>query len=118
MQGIRFYAELPGYRGSKSATRRHRAFTRSHLDNAAETGGHYNCLAIFASNGRNLAGDWEGYAPANDRTRSQVEHAGVTPDYLRSRCVRICEATARKLHPELFSKLEALEKAAMAADAA
>lgn len=103
MNGIRFYAELPDNRGSKSGSKKYQPFTRKYLASVAEKGAHVNCVAVIHANGRNAYNHYDCVAAVQGESNSPVCSTVVGSDYLRKRCVRITEKLARQLHPALFA---------------
>lgn len=111
MNGYRFYAEMQEERRSKAGTKRWLPFTRAVLQEGAKRGLLCNCIAIpLDDNGRPL---WQvgslcmdALTPVMDVQNAQVASGSVDRGYLAKRCVRIDEATARKLHPALFVVLD------------
>ena len=88
MNGIRFYQEFR----DKSKHRSSGTIVAALVCN-----GHYfssgtNCYAAIAG--------------LFDRPNSPVAGTGVACDYLRQKCKRISEATARTIHPVLFERLD------------
>lgn len=117
MKNYRFYAEMDEERGSKLASMRWGAFTRSWLNWFANENGYVNCVAIpldekgdplWQQPGMSMhrSDFMDAIAAVNDRSNAPVESFSVERGYLRKRCVRIDEALARRLHPRLFSYLE------------
>ena len=51
---------------------------------------------------------YEAIAAVFDWPNSPVAGTGVARDYLRQKCKRISEATARTIHPALFERLDLL----------
>lgn len=111
MKGYRFFAEMSEERGSKSGSKCYHAFTRDYLEGLADQGRHHNCIAVPL----NQYGDplWVGdtlkmdaYHTGSDLANGWVSSGLVERGYLRTRCVRISAALARKLHPRLFFYLE------------
>lgn len=99
MKGFRFYAEMLDHRRSKSASKKHSAFTRATLAKGAANSLYCNCLA--------LTPDLEGATVAVEmRNSPHIVWGGASRDYLRTRCVRVSEALARRLHPALFNYLK------------
>lgn len=112
MKGYHFYATMPDERKSKSASKQYpmQPFTRATLASWAEQGRYVECLAV----------DPESKQISFSHTAIQYDCVGALMadndqavcgstchnTYLRERCVRISEATARKLHPSLFRYLE------------
>lgn len=113
MKGYKFYAEMPGDRGSKSASQRHNAFTREELQRIAAHGNNCNCIAVLLDErGQPLwcgkdRDQMDAICPLNDRSNAPVELGLPSIGYLRTRCLRINAELARKLHPYLFAYLEA-----------
>lgn len=111
MKGYRFYAELPEHRGSKSGSKQHLPFTRRYLEGLAAGNYHHNVVAIpLNEKGQPLwhVGEpvMDSFAGLNDRANAPVCSTSTSRDYLRTRCVRIDAALAKKLHPNLFHYLE------------
>jgi hypothetical protein len=112
LTGYRFYAELPDGRGGKSGTKKHAPFTVAALRDVAARGLHNNVCAVpLDDEGRPL---WQGATLNADAvvsvrgtSNSPVCGGSVSRDYLRTRCVRVPQALARQLHPQLFAHLEA-----------
>jgi hypothetical protein len=48
----------------------------------------------------------DAFVAVSGRSNSPVELGVPSEDYLRKRCVRIDADLARKLHPNLFARLE------------
>lgn len=114
MKGFAFYAEMPESQGSKSGSKRHSPFTRATLKEAAARGAHVNVCAIVTEgagarflSGRDVMS--EGFTSVYGRSNSPVNWGAASRDYLRTRCVKIDESTARRLHPALFERLDAAE---------
>lgn len=96
MKGIKFFAEMPECRPSKNKSKKFpEAFTRANLAQMAGEGGKCNCIAQVGTD----------YAVGSvtDTPNSGVCTIDPSRDYLATRCVRISEALARKLHPVLFA---------------
>lgn len=96
MNGIRFYLEYPTNADKRKATRKalgnHSGNVIAVLDNG-----------IYFSGGEAVEDSIAGvYAWPN----SPAAGTGVSLGYLRERCKRISEATARTIHPELFKYLD------------
>lgn len=110
MKGFQFYAEMPEARKSKSANKSfpHNPFTRKQLEKIADSGGRNNCLAVSTENvnGRSWRHYPEGPSSVIDCNPYCINWNSYSLDYLKTRCVRISEELARKLHPELFAYLE------------
>lgn len=114
VMGFRFYAEMPSARGSKSASKHWPAFDRAYLWFLAtcDVPQYNNVIAvILSSDGQPLwcgeKGDqMDAFCPVNDRSNAPVELGCPSREYLRKRCVRIPIELARKLHPNLFKRLE------------
>lgn len=97
MKGVKFYLEYPNRQEKRKATR-------------ANLGNHEgNVIAVLDNDyfidaqGDPTAEAIAGFLSTKD---SPVMTTGVSLDYLRERCKRISEATARKIHPELFIRLD------------
>lgn len=115
MQGFHFYAEMPDDRRSKSASKTHpfAPWTRATLKHLAAEGQHVNVTAAFTGS-EYLFHDGQGarreaIAALFDHANSHVATTAVDPRWLRERCTRIDEATARKLHPALFEVLDSID---------
>ena len=111
MKGYRFYAELPDSWGSKSASKKQPAFTRKLLEGYAGRGSHCNCIAVpLEDDGRPMYQgstlNFDAFGVVLTHTPRSVEGVSSNAEYLRKRCVRIDEALARRLHPQLFTYLE------------
>lgn len=104
MEGFRFYAEMPEHRTSKSACKRYGPFTRKTIREAALRGCYLNVCAVIPEN--RTEDGFEALAGVYAWPDSDVNLTGVTRRFLDERCVRIDEATARKLHPRLFERLD------------
>ena len=104
MNGFTFYAEMQENRSSKSASKRFRAFTRKTLEDGTAFGQKCNCLAMTQDG---LPGMREGFVPIYETIDSPVCWSSASLEYIRIRCVRVSESLARKLHPELFRRLDA-----------
>lgn len=117
MQGFHFYAEMPDDRVGKHASRKNprqpltfMPWTRATLKALAASGQHVNVTAAYVGS-EYVFHDGQGarreaIAALYDWTNSAVATTAVDPRWLRERCTRIDEATARKLHPALFSVLD------------
>ena len=112
MKGFRFYAEMPCYRGSKSACKKfpHDPWTVARLTEKAKDGFRCAVLAVHLDEHDRplLAGDGtlECMSQAIDGNPFSYCVTGADDEYVRKRCTRISEALARKLSPELFKRLE------------
>jgi hypothetical protein len=113
MKGYRFYAEMEDARCSKSASKRWSPFTRGYLQNLAAGSWHNNCIAVLLDeSGQPLwcgkdRDQMDAICPVNGRPNASVELGLPSIGYLRTRCVRISAELAKKLHPNLFTYLEA-----------
>ncbi len=87
MKGIRFFEEFR---------------------NSAKTTTMGTCVALFVCNGAYMSGTqicYEALSGLFDQPDSPVCSGGVSLSYLRSRCKRVTEQEARKIHPALFKRL-------------
>lgn len=110
MDGYQFHAELPKGRNSKSACKKYGAWTRATIKKGVARGMLGTCVAVLREGGNFLHmgfGNVECVAAVYDRPNSPVASTSCDRDWLRKRTVRIDEATARKLHPEMFRYLDA-----------
>ena len=67
-----------------------------------------NVVAALVCNGSYWSGGvlcYEALAALFDRPNAPVASTGVALDYLRRKCKRIRETTARNIHPALFERL-------------
>lgn len=113
MKGYRFYAELPVVpdgRKTKAGRKGNPSFTRKNLRDGL-FGPHVNVVAVMLD--ENQRPMWQGSSDGMDAVAAatNVRNAGViacsvSRCYLRDRCVRIDEALARRIHPNLFMYLE------------
>jgi hypothetical protein len=107
MEGIRFYADA-GEQRSKSASKKHVAFTRANLRKWANEGVLCNCIALFEGSEHMCHdGAQEALVGLTDCSNAAVCSSAVSREYLRKHCVRIDEALARRLHPLLAARLDA-----------
>jgi len=83
MKGVRFYEEFHDARKRRS------------------TG---NCLAIFPDNYAH--GEYEAYVAAMAEPNSMPASGGVSIEVLRTKCKRVPESRARRVHPNLFRWLD------------
>lgn len=105
MDGIHFYADA-GER-SKSASKKHVAFTRANLRAWADKGIHCNVVALFIGYEHHCYdGSIEALVALTDCSNSSVASSSVSREYLRKHCVRIDEVLARRLHPLMFAGLD------------
>lgn len=94
MNGYRFYADLSGTRGLALNDDK----PIQQLKILAEHGFYVNCIAVNIHTMRRLASLH--FDPNSDK----IGYVRVTPDYR----YRIPEKIARKLHPRLFERLDAM----------
>lgn len=100
MKGIRFYVELDGLP---------KRTTRKQLRERAERGQITNVVAVLLGrehqfhNSREL--NQEAFVSTFAAAGSDVSLGAVSREYLRG-CRHIDELTARKLHPQLFRRLD------------
>ena len=112
MNGFRFFVEMPEARKSKSASKAypHQPWTRATMRRYAEQGKRLNVCAVFTdprhSFGSRGVPMVECISAVYDHENSDVTMTAASRDYLSTRCVSIDEATARKLHPALFRRLD------------
>lgn len=96
MKGIKFYIEYPNSTEKRKATRKrlgnHSGNVIAVLDNG-----------IYFSGGEAVE---DSIAAVYAWPNSPAAGTGVSLGYLRERCKRINEATARSIHPELFKYLD------------
>lgn len=110
MKDFHFFAAMPEDRKSKARTKAAPAWTRATVRELAAAGKHADCVAVytdrslwFVSHGEVMR---EAVAGVYSQDNSPVCSTSVGAGWLRSRCVRIDEPTARKLHPALFEYLD------------
>lgn len=87
MKGIRFYEDL--------------------LDSRKKSSG--NVIAVLVCNGIFFSGKiacYEAIGAIFHYSNSPVAGTSVSLDYLRAKCKRISEQKARKIHPNLFKRLD------------
>lgn len=108
MKGYRFYADYP----SNSAKRKDAMSPRYKRSKGPTPAPAPNVIAVDVD-GRNVPYRiQQGRAVADctsgvfDTPNSDVAGAQVDFDYLRTRCRRISEAEARRIHPRMFEYLE------------
>lgn len=92
MQGYRFYAEFP-----TATAKRKNLYAGSVV------------AVILDDRGkpfRGLDGKMDALAGVYEHSDSAVNLTSVHADYLRKRCKRVKEATARSIHPALFARLD------------
>lgn len=108
MNGYKFHAEMPEARKSKGASKAYPApFTRAGLKALAASGGLCNVCAAFGESFLSQGGVMvEIVSAVFSHENSSVACNSASREYLLERTVRIDEATARKLHPALFSYLD------------
>lgn len=112
MQGFQFHAEMPQERRSKSASKAHphEPWTRATLKRYAAEGRHVNVCAVATDRAQSYVYCGrvmhDCVSALFDSPNSPVCGSSAARDYLDRRTVRIDEATARKLHPELFAYLD------------
>lgn len=106
MDGIHFYADA-GERRSKSASKKHVAFTRANLRKWANEGVYCNVVALFTGREHQCHdGAQEALVGLTDCSNAAPASSAVSREYLRRHCVRIDEALARRLHPRMFARLD------------
>lgn len=105
MKDFQFHADMPEHWKSKSANKSHAAFTRATLTDWASRGIHCNVTAIVPSQ-RAPGGAYDAYGAVTFEANSGCAGTQASPEYLRTRTVRIAESLARKLHPQLFEYLD------------
>jgi hypothetical protein len=96
MNGISFYLEYPNSREKRKATRK-------------ALGNHSGNVIAILENGTYISGGQavkDGIAAVYDWPNSPPASTGVSLEFLRERCKRISEATARAIHPQLFEWLD------------
>ena len=112
MIGFQFYAVMPEARKSKSASKAYPfdPFTAKNLKAkaAADPSFRHECLGLHIENigGRSWRHNPGAACLTIEGVLNSVGYSGVSLDYLAKRCVRIPEALARQLHPELLAYLE------------
>lgn len=110
MKGIAFYAEMPDNWRSKSACKDHWAWTRKNIKDFANRGIYHNvCAILIGTEHKCPDGSQEAISAFLYTSNSPVSFCSVSPEWLRKRTTRIDESTARKLHPELFTRLDEKE---------
>ena len=113
MRGYTLFAELPETRRSKAGSKKHLPFTRATLEKLSATGTHINVTAVLTdSAGKRLwisgTDKCDAFGANNFQPNSpSIELCTPSHGYLREKCVRVNEALARKLHPNLFRFLDA-----------
>lgn len=101
MNGYRFFADLPGTASLPALGPK----PVSQLKFFGETGQHVNCIALVVNdNGRTTS---RAMGATHTEPNSDTAFDRVAAEYI-GRCVRIPETIARKLHPKLFERLDAL----------
>lgn len=97
MKGIRFYVELAGLP---------KRMTRKQLRERGDRGQITNVVAVFLGD-EHLCPDFtqEALVATFEAAGSDVSLGSVSRQYLRG-CRHIDEVTARKLHPQLFRRLD------------
>ena len=113
MKGHRFYAVMPESRGSKSASKAHPfdPWTVARLKAKADEGFRCDLIAVtLDDSGQPL---WQGATLICDAFATAIEGNplsyavnGVSRDYLAKRATRVPADLARRLSPELFTRLE------------
>lgn len=110
MKGFTFHAEMPEAMKSKHGNHMFNPWTRATLRDMAEVGSHANVIAVFTDreHWRVERGGLmkECISAIQDIKNSPVTYCAASDEYLRTRTTRIDEATARKLHPALFARLD------------
>lgn len=111
MKDVRFYAVMPISRKSKSASKSHPfdPFTIKRLTEKADAGERVECFALDVSDARwryNPGGAGLVFDPEITPDFSAIGWTGVSLDWLSSRCVRISEELAQRLHPEIVRYME------------
>lgn len=108
MKGVAFYAEMPDSWVSKKACKRHKAWTRKYIKEWAASGGQGTVVAVLLGpEHRTPEGDGQECLSSTFYfANSDVSMGAISFDILRDRTTRIDEATARKLHPRLFERLD------------
>ena len=114
MQGYRFYAVMPESRGSKSASKAHPfdPWTVARLKAKADEGFRADLVAVMLDPHRpgqpvyTNAGYLESLSPAIEGNPLSYAVNGVSRDYLAKRATRVPADLARRLSPELFTRLE------------
>lgn len=111
MNNYRFYAEMEDARSSKAASKRWPAFTRERLEGMAAGGWHCNVIAVLLDEkGKTCwcgnTDKMDAFVAVSSQPNPPVELGTPSLGYLRKRCVRISEELARRLHPNLFKRLE------------
>lgn len=111
MQGYRFYAVMPESRGSKSASKAHPfdPWTVARLKAKADEGFRADVVAVMLDRGQPVytnAGYLESLSPAIAGNPLSYAVNWVSRDYLAKRATRVPVDLARRLSPELFTRLE------------
>ena len=96
MKGIRFYLEYPNQAEKRKATRGNLG---NHEGNVIAT---LDGTEVITKHGPQV----DALAALFDRPDSPVAGTAVSVEYLQERGKRISEAQARKIHPELFRRLD------------
>lgn len=68
--------------------------------------GQGNVFAAFKPMRKNGSKNIDGLGAVYFRKNSAVASTSASPDYLKTKCRRISENRARKIHPRLFQLLE------------
>lgn len=112
MKGIRFYVDIPGTEYEKGEHGFPRGklpsgATRERLRVIADAGIPANCIALLTgAEHRCHDGTQEALSATFAHADSDTSLGSIDRGYLR-KCRHIDEATARKLHPRLFARLDA-----------
>lgn len=96
MKGIRFYLEYPNQAEKRKATR---ADLGNHSGHVIAT---FEGTEAIGTHGPQV----DALTAIFDRPDSPVAGSAVSLEYIRERGKRISEAQARRIHPELFRRLD------------
>lgn len=105
MKGYRFYIDF----GSNQDTKTNPLKKMYSIRDGRVPSFPQNCLAIFLDSSQESLrhnNTYEGFGAVYFTQNSPVNVTGISPDYLRYNCTRCSEELARKLHPELFLRLD------------
>lgn len=101
MNGYRFFVDLPGTICDPPLPSK---ITVRHLRELGEAEQYVNCIAVVVRGG---AMTMRAVTAINVHPNSKTAPIHIAESYLRD-CKRIPENIARKLHPKLFERLDAL----------
>jgi len=109
MKHVSFHAVMPQDRASKSASKKHphSPWTVATLRRMAEEGQRVEVFALHREDGwRRNPGGAALVFDVELGNWGAIEYTGCSLEWLRRRTVRIPEALARKLHPEIVAYME------------